>query len=303
MDFNFEPVPRYHIIMQSGIDYNTDLQTKIKLFSTNSLLALLDDKCADEKFYILLHSMCDLTKFEVLHTNLSTEFSLIEHYKHLFAHAIGRKHSDIVLFLLEKYNTAEYLDFILKLIINSQRINESNITILKKIITYGVDVTKNNNYAICAVSCMEDDSLEMFKLLQENGADITARSNYPIRRASNLGNLELIWHLIKSGADFRINNDYVLRNCFRYEDHNLIRFLIENGADVNNFTANDTISFIKYCEPDTIKLLLDYGLNLVIRNSGTFVSTPAQNTVIDKYNLLVDECGMDPLDFVLSIYG
>jgi ankyrin repeat protein len=62
----------------------------------------------------------------------------------------------------------------------------------------------------------------------ENGADVHARDDEPLRIACERGNLELAKYLVKNGANVRAQNDYALRWARSKE---MIDFLIENGAD------------------------------------------------------------------------
>lgn len=303
MDFYFELNPKYFkILVNNDLTQYISLQIKIIEHSTDNLLELLDDKSPSEKLYILSQSMCDISRFKILHENLVNEINNHEYIYHLFVFAVKNCYHEIVQYLLENnYNTTEYLDLILKIIVDDQRANESNIILLKTIIAYGVDVTKNNNYAICAVSNLHSQNLTMFKLLQDNGADISARSNYPIRKAAEIGELDLVWHLIRSGADFRTLNDYVLRKCCTNNNIDLVNFLLENGADIKNFIAEDIIFLINFCTVETLDLLFKYNLDLANRSLFKFQNTPNKNKIMEKYIFFVEKCGMEPLDFILTI--
>ena len=67
-------------------------------------------------------------------------------------------------------------------------------------------------------------------ILIKNGADVTARDNYPIRKASENGYLEIVELLIKYGADVKADNNYAIIKASENGYLEIVELLIQHGA-------------------------------------------------------------------------
>lgn len=321
-DFKFEGLSS----LSSFTDWIEDkeLYIQIKNFDSDNILELLINKNESEIFSIIKYFVVDFDKFKILFNAFFSQIDLMQSDYYLFKLAVLKGSEKSVKFLLQNgCNTPELLDFALAIVVNCQVESRYNvkgnhmnsIKILKYLLNYNVDVTKNNNYAICATAKNYSD-LVIFKLLENNGADITARFNYPIRIAAVKRNINLVCHLIESGVDFRTHNDYVFKQlCINphfvnNENYPVIEFLLKSGADANSFTKLELISLMKFSSIELITLLLENNLqpsNLtphdIISNFDTISESDSKNRIVKKYNLLVDNYDMNPLVFALLKIG
>lgn len=287
---------------------NNLLFEKVKNCKIDDLLELLVNEKETVKFDILVYSIIDFDKFEILYNVLLNEIDLTQNSFFLFKSAVLNSNLKVVSFLLQNgFNVEECLDMALKEIVTLTSVGIDTIPILQLLLDYNVDVTKNDNFAICAVS-KKYPGLYIFKLLESHGADISAQSNCPLKNAVNRGNIDLIWYLIKSGIDYRTENDYVLRCCCFYNNYDLVYFLINSGANVESFTTLNKIFLIMNTDIKIIRLLLENGLQInnlktsdieITKFSFLYRENDLKNSIMEKYKLLVDNYGMDPLIFTL----
>lgn len=252
-----------------------------------------------DKFNLLISCAEDIYKFEVVYKVLFNEINLLQNDYFLFKYIFFTNIKAVPFLLQNGFNFPECLDFALKEICNEYYFrNTELLTILELLIDNGVDVTKNDNYAICAAIDTNDKKFTLFKFLEKNGADITARFNYPIKQAACDGKTDLVWHMLKSGVDFTECYDYVLSRCCIRRDYELVKFLLENGADAKNFSINDICVILKNSDLEMLKLLFEYGMNLSeIKESDIIFDNIHINfnkeKEIKKYNFLVSNA--DPL--------
>lgn len=294
---------------ESSHNLDFKLAKQITKCSNEALLELVLDKSEKEAFNVVKNSVRIFSKFKFLYDHLVEKFELTQNNYALFKCAFLNGNKNVIEFLLQNnYNVPECLDFALGSIVLLECVSRDLNGLLELILEFGVDVTKNDNCAICTITEAYDKDLVLFKLLEKNGADITARSNYPIKKAAALGNTELVWYLIKQGVDFRTDSDYVLRKCSFYGNYELVEFLLKAGADTKTFTKKNIVTLIKSAKFEIIKLLLDYGLDLTVIKESDIVfennlrkNNSFKNQIIEKYNLLVGKNNMDPLILLLLL--
>lgn len=138
----------------------------------------------------------------------------------------------IISYLFEhnsKYDTVIYI-YILDLIdINSdtaydafiKSIKNNNKIIIKYFIDKGIDIHKENDYALSAAAGA--NNFELVKYLIEHKANASAMNNNPLAEACIINNLEIVKYLIKYGAfptDFIIN--HIVKNNGRDEIYNYL---------------------------------------------------------------------------------
>jgi hypothetical protein len=101
----------------------------------------------------------------------------------------------------------------------------------KWLIENGADIHASKNGFLQWAS--ENGHLEVIKILVENGANIHTYSDYTLRLASENGHLEVVKFLVENGADIHIYNDVILRESVLKGKFEIVKFLVENGANID----------------------------------------------------------------------
>lgn len=95
----------------------------------------------------------------------------------------------------------------------------------------GADITAQSNYAVRTAAL--DGHFEIVKYLNEHGADITARDNWALISAAEKGHLEIVKYLHENGADITAQYNYAIR-CAVSDGHlEVVKYLYENGAEIS----------------------------------------------------------------------
>nr|WBF70578.1 putative ankyrin repeat protein [Megavirus caiporensis] len=142
-----------------------------------------------------IQSGVDLAIINISKTNISqydkiNRFQLLmEHGANLFAH------SNIIFF---------------------DGVSFGYIEIVKLCINHGIDVTIQNNRAIILASessayccCNNETSLNVVKLLVQNGADIHVEEECVLKKAIRVNNIELVEYLLEQGANYTYCREYI----------------------------------------------------------------------------------------------
>ena len=102
--------------------------------------------------------------------------------------------------------------------------------------------------------------VETIKLLLDNGADVHARDDYALRRASGKGYTEIVKLLLDRGADVDAYDGCALRWASEKRHTEIVKMLLDKGADVRNNAALRRASDKGHTE--IVKLLLDNGADV-----------------------------------------
>lgn len=273
----------------------------VKRCHDNVLLDLVINTNEKTAFEIITSSVQTFYKFKILYNYLVEEIDLTRDNYALFKYAFINGNIDVVQFLLQNnYNVPECLDFAIKSFNLTECSMDEIPSLLNLLLEFGADVTTGDNHAICEISGTYDKDLVLFKLFQSHGADISARSNYPIINAATTGKPDLVWHLIKCGVDISMCSNHLLHKCSMYRDHKLVEYLLDSGAEVKTFLKKDMYNLFINADIETLKLLLDKGL--VFKQSDIiFKRVNTKNNFTQKYNLLTKEYDTDPLTLFLIL--
>ncbi|KAJ3044323.1 hypothetical protein HDV00_002643 [Rhizophlyctis rosea] len=120
--------------------------------------------------------------------------------------------------------------------------NQVDFSIIRRLIEAGADVHYGNDWALqLAVQKQGGDLGFVNYLIDECGADVRARNNYPLTLAINhKRDVRIIRKLVEAGADVRANGDEPLRRaCWNVpvkageEYVDVVRLFLDKGADVH----------------------------------------------------------------------
>lgn len=87
------------------------------------------------------------------------------------------------------------------------------------------------------------NSVETFKLLIDNGADIHAGNERALKWSAKEGHLEMVKLLVENGANIHATYDYALRHSTKNGHLEIVKFLVERGANtsvMNNYVFIDS---------------------------------------------------------------
>jgi len=162
-------------------------------------------------------------------------------------------------------------------------------------------------------------SVEMAKLLVENGADVNAKMLYlgttPLHLAAKNGEAEVVKILISSGADVNVTMRYTgataLHEAAKHGRVEVVKILIDSGADVNagnEYKETPLYEAVRFGNVEVVNLLISSGADVNARNEPD--STPlyvvARLRNVEIVKILIesgadvnakDIWGRTPLDF------
>lgn len=124
------------------------------------------------------------------------------------------------------------------------------LEIIKECILAGVDININDSCAL--VNLIENQgkkSIEIIKLLIENGINVQANNNQALKSACYEDLADVVEILLNSGANIDIGKDSIL-GCANNMD--VIKILVEHGADP---FYNKNALFLDACENYDLKLI------------------------------------------------
>jgi hypothetical protein len=80
------------------------------------------------------------------------------------------------------------------------------------------------------IQAIENDNIEIVKILHETGIDITAENNSLICRAVYYGHFEIVKYLHENGVDITAQNNKLIYEAKKYGYDEIINYLLKNGA-------------------------------------------------------------------------
>lgn len=102
--------------------------------------------------------------------------------------------------------------------------------LIMKLSDFKFDFTYMDNYAM--KRACELGKLEIVKCLVFCKVDITLEDNTPLRLACGYLNYDLIKYLVENGADVKVNDNQPLRVAASANKLELVKFLVKNGASI-----------------------------------------------------------------------
>lgn len=213
----------------------------------------------DEDMYIThLHDSSTILNF-FKESNDNTKIIIIKYI-------ISLDNIDLLVTLLDEWSGLELTfddNIFFKIAVSNGSKN-----VVKYLIDSGIDVTASNNFAI-RVSPMLENS-DMLQLIIDLGANIHIDDDYPICSAAYQlaynNDSDTVKLLIKYGANIHARNDYLFWRTIVCGNTDDITSLLEIGANIHALELHNLKFIIKYCSYDTIKVLLNYGVDLSVVN-------------------------------------
>lgn len=161
-------------------------------------------------------------------------------------------------------DTLNYSLFHNKLEIFNMLINEFN-----------VDIHKDNELTL--LIAIENDAIDIMKMLVEAGADINSNNGSVLIRSVVKNNYDMVKYLLDYGANIHAANDGAFVNSFFRRHYKIAELLLKYGADIHaqhDYAINMCTSY------DGIKILLEHDSNFDIKKLNE-----ALLSSINKYHL------------------
>ncbi|KAJ3309274.1 hypothetical protein HDV04_006260 [Boothiomyces sp. JEL0838] len=103
----------------------------------------------------------------------------------------------------------------------------NQIQIVEYLLACGIDPTKNDCYSLR--HAVKHQQIEIFKLLlKDNRVDPRIRNNYPIGKASELGNMEMVQILLKYDIDPYDEDYYALKASYLNKHFHIVNLLLQD---------------------------------------------------------------------------
>lgn len=166
--------------------------------------------------------------------------------------------------------------------------SKSLLASIRHCIDNGADVN-SRSFESNSFLCMACDAgdVQVVKLLVEAGADVNLKGPqryrfYPIQRAIETNNFELMKYLLENGVPLDFKSEVKKYTLLHYAANRysieIIEFLLEKGLDVNARDFYDKTPLHHACcnwgHPDcqaqVIKLFLEYGADVTIKDRAGF---------------------------------
>ena len=175
-------------------------------------------------------------------------------------------------------------------------VKNNHTKIVKLLLTHGTDIQMSDN-SLLKVSA-KHGFVKMTKLLLDNGANIHAENDYAVRISAEHGHVEVVKLLLDYGANIYVRHDYALQESA----HNGHTKVVELLLDRSLYTFNElTLEYcIRYCPIDIIKLLLDRGYDVNVRNN-IALRTSVKYGLVDIIKLLLERGATIHANNILSI--
>ncbi|KAJ3318151.1 hypothetical protein HDV06_000780 [Boothiomyces sp. JEL0866] len=100
--------------------------------------------------------------------------------------------------------------------------------IVEYLLSYGIDPTKNDCYSLR--HAVKHQQIEIFKLLlKDNRVDPRIRKNYPIGKACELGNMEMVQMLLQRDIDPYDEDYYALKASYINKHFHIVNLLLNDS--------------------------------------------------------------------------
>jgi ankyrin repeat protein len=114
------------------------------------------------------------------------------------------------------------------------------LTQVKLLIEQGADIHANGDLPLKHSSCL--GNFDIMKYLIENGADIKACDNAVLEKNASIGNLDMIEYLVDHGIDLIVKGDNILK-CSAETGHlEVVKYLI---IDCNMIVKEETLQWLQ----------------------------------------------------------
>ena len=139
---------------------------------------------------------------------------------------------------------------------------EGELEIIKYLVSKGLDIHYENNYAFQEAS--EKGHLEIVKYLLEHGADIHADDDYALIFASVCGHLEVVKYLVEHRANIHANDDDSVISASGSGHLEIVKYLLDHGANIHATREKPLRDAITYGKFEVVQYLIDQGANIGI---------------------------------------
>jgi ankyrin repeat protein len=202
------------------------------------------------------------------------------------------------------YNNIEKINAVIIYLFNDKKLSKEDSKIVKSkeynlIINLGFENYKDfidyynefklkmntsKNVTLCWVS--ENGHLQIVKYLVENGADIHAINDRPLRSASKHGYLEIVKYLVENGANIHAKDDEALTLASYNGRLNVVKYLIEKGANIHAKDDDALKWALQNAHLEVVKYLVEKGAD--IHSYDDALKWALQNGHLDVVKYLVE---------------
>lgn len=144
----------------------------------------------------------------------------------------------------------------------------NEISTWKYLVENGADITASDDFPLRYAASF--GNIEVIKYLHENGADLTVGCNHMLNMAAEKGYLEVVKYLHMQGIGVAAEN-YAVEIASYYGHLEIVKYLYEHGADI---TAQDNFAFTlaaKKGHLEIVKYLHENGADITVQDNIAYV--------------------------------
>jgi hypothetical protein len=149
-------------------------------------------------------------------------------------------------------------------VILGERLSLSEVSTWEWLVSIGVDIHVHKEYPFRRSS--EYGYLEIVKCLVSLGTDIHVFDDYALRNAAANGKLEIVKYLVSLGANIHIFNESTLMEAASHGHLDVVKYLVSVGADIHACNEYPLKSASEYGYLELVKYLVSVGANVHCNN-------------------------------------
>jgi ankyrin repeat protein/predicted RNase H-like HicB family nuclease len=218
----------------------------------------------------------EILRCVIINNNLYIIKYIVEHTKYPLS-----KYEEIFILAAEK-GYLDILEYFIKLGINDKKEDKEEEKLFIDDALIGVI---KNEYG----EINEDKIIEIVKYLIDNGANINAQNNLPLKGSTYMKSPGIFEYLIKLGAIIDDRDDFSLIYASEHGLLDIVKFLIKNGVDINKYGNKSLIEASKNGHIKIVEYLIKLGVDVNGNDNGEkSIIVASEKGYLDIVKILVE---------------